>query len=112
MDNRIKVGIRVRPLSEMEQQSSSSPSPVICEQGNQRITVGLDNRNRSSFAFDWCYSPASPSGSIYEQMCLPLINKVFEGYHATFFACKFVAFSIVPLLWRRYVFIDPFVSSK
>eukprot|EP01033_Poteriospumella_lacustris_P007937 gene7937-5710_t len=86
MDNRIKVGIRVRPLSEMEQQSSSSPSPVICEQGNQRITVGLDNRNRSSFAFDWCYSPASPSGSIYEQMCLPLINKVFEGYHATFFA--------------------------
>jgi hypothetical protein len=89
MDNRIKVGIRVRPLVSCEK---NSPQDVAlwCDKANHKIVVGADSRSRSSFAFDWCYPPNEELPEIYENMCQPLINKVFEGYHATLFACKFV----------------------
>jgi hypothetical protein len=93
MDNRIKVGLRIRPLLEKEKvvdpkQPNASATAPIWSESNGRLTVGADNRTRNTFSYDWCYDANSQSTQLYEEMCLPLVTKVFEGYNATFFACK------------------------
>lgn len=89
METRIKVGVRIRPLSGKEQQEGQdTSSPIWSDASKGRIAVGSDARNRQTFNFDWCYDKTSDSKKIYEEMCKPLVAKVFEGYNATFFACK------------------------
>ncbi len=85
MDNRIKVGVRVRPLSTKETQDGST-STVITD-SNGRILIGADQK-KQQFQFDWSFQTSSEQRQIYDTMCKPLIDKFFEGYNATFFACK------------------------
>ena len=84
MDNRIKVGIRVRPLSTKEQNENSC-NAVSCDDQRGRIAVG---EKKTQFGFDWVHGSNAAQRAIYDKMCLPLIDKCFEGYNATFFACK------------------------
>ena len=84
-NNRIKVGVRVRPLSNKETQEGAN-STVITD-ANGRILIGSDQK-KQPFQFDWTFGSSSEQRQIYDTMCKPLIDKYFEGYNATFFACK------------------------
>ena len=81
MDNRIKVGVRARPLSSKESQEIN-----VLSFNNGEIFV-KDNK-KTHFNFDWAFDANSNQRQIYNDMCFPLIERVFEGYNATFFACK------------------------
>jgi hypothetical protein len=94
MDNRIKVGVRVRPLSIKEQQEASGPTTgaaVTTERdGSISVLSGSgESKNKFTFKYDWAFGPNSAQDAIYGDMCKPLIDRVFDGYNATFFACKF-----------------------
>ena len=89
MDNRIKVGVRVRPLSKKELTEGGTSSSVTTEDTQGRIVVSGDNNARKNgFSFDWVFGVNSEQRQLYDSMCMPLIEKFFEGYNATFFACK------------------------
>ena len=85
MDNRIKVGVRIRPLSSKELGENAS-STVHTEPGGRVVTY-QDNK-KNNFNFDWSFDSDSSQRAVYDSMCKPLIDRVFEGYNATFFACK------------------------
>lgn len=98
--NRIKVGVRIRPFSSKETSevnvSTSSRVSIIANEGNGQVllTNGRDEfvnnvRNKNTFQFDWSFGPNSCQDGVYKEMCQPLIEKLFEGYNATFFACKY-----------------------
>ncbi len=89
MDNRIKVGVRIRPLSTREIQENS-PSTVVAENsGRLMLTNDNNGKSKNAYKFDWSYGPQGNQRSIYDDMCRPLVDKIFEGYNATFFACKY-----------------------
>jgi hypothetical protein len=99
MDNRIKVGIRIRPFSSKENQENNgnyqNKASITANEENGQVNLQnnkdemINNiRNKNSFQFDWSFDQDSTQDKIYESMCHPLIEKFFEGYNATFFACK------------------------
>ncbi|RYH19890.1 hypothetical protein EON65_25370 [archaeon] len=85
MENKIKVGVRIRPLSTKELGESAS-STVCTEQGGKVVTFQDNKKNH--YGFDWAFDSESSQRLIYDSMCKPLIDSVFQGYNATFFACK------------------------
>lgn len=90
IDNRIKVGVRIRPLNAKEA-SDGLPSTVAAEPNGRLILSSESKENakiRTAYKFDWSYGPQDSQRIIYDDMCKPLIEKIFEGYNATFFACK------------------------
>jgi hypothetical protein len=94
MDNRIKVGVRVRPLSIKEQQEASGPTTgaavTTARDGSISVfSTSGDSKTKLNFKYDWAFGPNSSQDAIYGDMCKPLIDRVFDGYNATFFACKF-----------------------
>ena len=38
------------------------------------------------FDFDWAFGPNSTQREVYDAMCRPLIENIFEGFNATVFA--------------------------
>ena len=85
MDTKIKVGVRVRPLNTKEIESSSV-SVIDCER--DKFVLTKPPAKKSCFEYDWTFDSASTSRNVYESSCRPLIENVFEGFNATFFACK------------------------
>lgn len=88
MDNRIKVGVRIRPLSSKEIQEGGST--FVQADSTGKILFKNDSKSSSDFQYDWAFGPNSDQRIVYEKMCKTLIDKVFEGYNATFFACKII----------------------
>ncbi len=86
MDNRIKVGVRIRPLSSKEQ-SEGANSTVHADASGKIVAQNNENK-KNNYNFDWSFDSNADQRAVYDSMCKPLIDKVFEGYNATFFACK------------------------
>lgn len=87
MDNRIKVGVRIRPMSSKEV-TEGAASTVSADQGRILTNQADAKKSGSNFNFDWTFDSNAGQRVIYDDMCKPLIDKVFEGYNATFFACE------------------------
>lgn len=98
MENRIKVGVRVRPLSAKEISESSANTVITDEQGH--IFIGNDNK-KASFQFDWSFGSNSQQRELYDMMCKPLIDQFYEGYNTTFFACKFAETISITLTLKK-----------
>jgi hypothetical protein len=86
MDTKIKVGVRIRPLNSKENEEGSR-CVIDSDQGRFVQTTKAAAR-KHNFEFDWAFDSSASTQAIYEATCRPLIDQVFDGFNATFFACK------------------------
>jgi kinesin family member 17 len=85
MESKIKVGVRVRPISSNEALSGASSVIEVSSVGSVISKVAA---KKSCFDFDWAFDSLNSEEEIYNKMCNPLIVSLFEGFNGTFFACK------------------------
>lgn len=85
MESKIKVGVRIRPLNAKELEASSS---AIVESDSSKFVLTKSPAKKSCFEYDWSFGSKSTNRDIYENSCKPLIENIYEGFNATFFACK------------------------
>jgi hypothetical protein len=86
MESKIRVGVRIRPLNSKEVEMSST-SVVNSERG-KFVQTKVPGRKSSHFEYDWSFDASSTNRIVYEMSCRPLIENIFDGFNATFFACK------------------------
>jgi hypothetical protein len=82
-ENRVKVGVRIRPLLQSEIDSGSDI--VVKADRDNRIAVNVPARN-NVFDFDWSYNSNCSQMQIYNDTCKPLLDNFFSGYNATVLA--------------------------
>ncbi|CAL8098357.1 unnamed protein product [Calicophoron daubneyi] len=81
MDSSVKVGVRVRPLSEVEINDGCSSCLSYPSESNQ-IMIGKDKL----FAFDFVFDESTSQENIYLKAAQPMVDCVLKGYNATLFA--------------------------
>jgi kinesin family protein 4/21/27 len=91
MENRVKVGIRIRPLSTKEIEEGSSSVVQSTNSGNgesvgKRIKIDIPARNNSKFDFDWVFGPQTSQQTVFDNIAAPLIDNIFSGFNGTIFA--------------------------
>eukprot|EP01038_Epipyxis_sp_PR26KG_P007107 gene7107-9696_t len=94
MDNKIKVGIRYRPLSNQERETGAevivrgdlSNSRIFLSDNNKNQSIKNQNQTKQTFDFDWIFREDSSQRLVYESMCKPLVQNIFDGFNGTFFA--------------------------
>ena len=91
MENRIKVGVRVRPM--MPNEIETGAASVLNVEDDRIVSVNVPGRKNMS-EYDWSFDQNSNQQQVYQSMCKPLIENIFEGFNATFFACKFFPCSL------------------
>lgn len=90
MENRVRVGVRIRPLSQSEIDSGSFG--VIREEKSRYVAVDSTTNGcniptrRSVYEYDWVFGPHSAQKDVYLSVCGNLISKLFDGINATVFA--------------------------
>jgi hypothetical protein len=77
----VKVGVRVRPLMAGERVDGAKSCLRLSRNPNE-IVIGKDKR----FTFDAAYAEDTNQTRIFEDLALPLVDNLFEGYNATLFA--------------------------
>jgi hypothetical protein len=70
----IRVGLRVRPLTEKEQLSNCTECISFIPDEPQ-ILIGTDK----SFTFDYVYNSTTPQAQVYTSSAKPLIEKFLDG---------------------------------
>ena len=83
MDNRVKVGIRIRPLAPKEIDDGVDVA-VKCE-NDRRVAIQIPSR-QNKFEFDWAFNPNKSQSEVYNSLTAPLIESIFGGINATIFA--------------------------
>ena len=81
-DNRVKVGVRVRPLLDMELEAGAD-SVIKCT--SKRVVMNVPSK-KNTFDFDWSFGPRASHREVYDEVCKPLVKNIFEGFNATVFA--------------------------
>eukprot|EP00981_Chlorochromonas_danica_P006568 scaffold1435_cov162-Ochromonas_danica.AAC.2 len=71
MDNRIKVGVRIRPLSQKEISEGAS-NTVVADHGGRIL---INSEKKANFNFDWSFDTSADQRAVYDSMCKPLIDK-------------------------------------
>jgi kinesin family protein 4/21/27 len=82
-DQRVKVGVRVRPLLTSELDAAAE-SVIKAERGKRIVATVPAKKN--AFDFDWAFGQNKSHREVYDSMCKPLIKALFEGFNATVFA--------------------------
>ena len=94
--NRVKVGVRVRPLSESEQKRGETKA-ALKEGGyikmfgtqirivNPRPAPGQDAKV-DNFAFDQLYGPDTTTAQVFQELAAPLVHTLVGGFNGTIFA--------------------------
>lgn len=88
MNNRVKVGVRIRPLVQNEI-NTDSLSVVSASRDKSSVILNIPSR-KNQFDYDWVFGQDSSQKEIYESVCSSLIDSLFEGINATVFACKMI----------------------
>ncbi|CAH8494288.1 unnamed protein product [Schistosoma turkestanicum] len=80
-DTSVKVGVRVRPLSNSEVNDGSSTCLSYLNEENQLI-IGNDKL----FGFDYVFKETDCQEYVYRKAAFPMVENVLKGYNATVFA--------------------------
>lgn len=87
MSDNIHVAVRVRPLIAREKNSKSE---IHWKVENKNTINQIDNTGKvvpyNSFTFDRVFDANESNVCIYEEICLPIVNSVMEGFNGTIFA--------------------------
>lgn len=81
-DNRVKVGVRIRPLLGMEIEAGAD-SVIKCPP--KRVVMSVPSK-RNTFDFDWTFGECTEHREVYDEVCKPLVKSIYEGFNATVFA--------------------------
>nr|CAH8845862.1 unnamed protein product [Trichobilharzia regenti] len=81
MDVSVKVGVRVRPLSENEVNDGCCTCLSYPLEENQLI-IGNDKL----FGFDFIFKETDSQECVYKKAAFPMVENVLKGYNATLFA--------------------------
>ena len=81
MNNRVKVGVRVRPMGKAELENEGTN---IISIDNAKVV----NVKNNAFEYDWAFGINSTQKEIYDAICLPLIKNLFEGFNAVSYFLK------------------------
>jgi len=94
--NRIRVGVRVRPLSEAEQRRGETKASL--KEGGYLKMFGSQIRITNprpppgqeakvdNFAFDQLYGPDTTTAQVFQELAQPLVHALVSGYNGTIFA--------------------------
>ncbi|CAH8621406.1 unnamed protein product [Schistosoma guineensis] len=77
-DTSVKVGVRVRPLSNSEVNDGSSTCLSYPNEENQLI-IGNDRL----FGFDYVFKETDSQEHVYKKAALPMVESILKGYNAT-----------------------------
>ncbi|CAO3660462.1 unnamed protein product [Rhizopus stolonifer] len=77
----VRVGLRVRPLTQKEQLSNCTEC-ISFIPNEPQILVGTDK----SFTYDYVFSNDTQQAEVYENAAGPLLDKFVEGFNATILA--------------------------
>ena len=77
----VKVGVRIRPLVASERVNGAQSCLRLSRNPNE-IVIGKDKR----FTFDKAFAEDATQTRIFDELALPLVDKLFDGYNATLFA--------------------------
>jgi kinesin family protein 4/21/27 len=80
-DSKIRVAVRVRPLSEKERNDDAT----IVTQIINDTSLSIDGMS-TNFNCDYAFGMDSTQSNVYNKMCNGIIDKLFEGYNSTIFA--------------------------
>lgn len=93
--NRVKVGVRIRPMNEAEtRRGDKDKMKEFMELEADTAQVTLTNPRPAPgqtakaeyFAFDNLYGPNSTSERVFSDLALPLVHLLCAGYNGTIFA--------------------------
>ncbi|XP_058817650.1 chromosome-associated kinesin KIF4-like [Topomyia yanbarensis] len=83
----VKVAVRIRPLSDQEQDRGCR---IVVDQPNpleQQIVIGNGISGKpEAFTFNYAFSPDDNQEQLYENAVRPLLRKLYEGYNVTILA--------------------------
>ncbi|CAH8625593.1 unnamed protein product [Dicrocoelium dendriticum] len=80
-DASVKVGVRVRPLSDVEINDGCS-SCLSYPSDSRQIMIGQDKL----FSFDYVFDETTHQETLYTQIARPMVDTVLQGYNATLLA--------------------------
>ncbi|KAA0154797.1 hypothetical protein FNF27_03476 [Cafeteria roenbergensis] len=81
----ILVGVRARPLSEVER-AADDEDAWIYEGGDALWETTVDGEKLRRYAFDYAFEPPTGTSQVYASLGVPIVEAVMEGYHGTVFA--------------------------
>jgi hypothetical protein len=96
--NRVKVGVRFRPLSEGETKRGDGDklkpgnSWLELEEATAHVTISNprppagQEAKTDYYAFDHLYGPEKTTKTVFNDLCVPLITYLIAGYNGTIFA--------------------------
>ncbi len=85
MDNRVKVGVRIRPMVPYEIDAGATVA-AMSDKNNRSVIFSHPTARKSNAEFDWVFPQNATQVQVYDALCKPLIDKIFEGFNATVFA--------------------------
>ena len=77
---RVKVGVRIRPLS-----SSENGNEYVKSKNSNQIIYSRKGEEIGT-EFDYSFSPKVETKQVYDKLVQPMLDNVFNGYNATIFA--------------------------
>jgi hypothetical protein len=80
---RLKVAVRIRPLSERERVSGSDPT---FEATDNAVAILIPERNPGPMPFDGVYGEHSSTVDLYEGMVQPVVDQFAQGDNGTVLA--------------------------
>ncbi len=92
------VGVRVRPLSELERSHGAFDTlkvedgcKVFARDPDDKMGgidyLRLDKNKDKAYQFDRAFGPESTSAEVYEHTVRRVVRAVLDGFHGSIFAC-------------------------
>ena len=96
--NQMTVGVRVRPLSELERSHGAFDTlkvedgcKVFARDPDDKMGgidyLRLDKNKDKAYQFDRAFGPDSTSAEVYEHTVRRVVRAVLDGFHGSIFAC-------------------------
>ena len=114
--NRVKVGVRFRPMSEGEEKRGEAQKLTAKGGGYLELELATSqltlthprpqpgqNAKVDMFAFDHLYGPKTGTKKVFQDLALPLVHYLLEGYNGTIFAVRCQATLLSPNILRARV---------
>tara|TARA_B110000285_G_scaffold235265_1_gene315954 strand:- start:3569 stop:3910 length:342 start_codon:yes stop_codon:yes gene_type:complete len=88
--DRIKVVCRIRPENKIEI-AGNYPRCVTFDKSNISIECKPESKvsemkGKHDFAFDYCFGAETKQVSVFEEVGVPVVKGVLDGYNGTIFA--------------------------
>jgi hypothetical protein len=82
---RVKVGIRIRPLGEKE--VNEGAQSIVTTKNGKSVHCLVPSR-QNTYNFDWVFASTDSQKKVYKELCKSILDNIFTGINSTVLACK------------------------